>query len=74
MEIVTREEYEELTDEEYVQSVKDNISDCVSDLLYYGRKEDSESLPMGKIEDLVARNVISVDDMVRWFREALGTL
>lgn len=46
------------------------IDDAVSELLYYGRKEDEE-LPCGDIEAALAAREISVDEMVEAFRAAL---
>ena len=40
------------------------IDDAISDLLYYDRKED-EDLPVGAIQELVAKGEITVDEMVR---------
>jgi hypothetical protein len=50
--------------------VKGVIQDMVGDLLYYDRKEDEE-LPVGKIEEIIKAEEISVDEIVEAFREAL---
>lgn len=48
----------------------DVISDLVGDFLYYGRK-GCESLPMGELEDAVAKGEICLDEMVAAFRKGL---
>ena len=52
------------------QKVLDIISDAVSNLLYYNRKEDSE-MPVGKINKLVKKGDITIDEMVAEFRKNL---
>jgi len=47
------------------------VSDSVTDLLYYDRKED-ESLPRGEIEEAIESGEISVEDIVNFFREELS--
>jgi hypothetical protein len=46
------------------------IDDAVSDLLYYGRKEDEE-LPRDAIDEAVRNGEITVDEMVAKFKQAL---
>lgn len=46
------------------------ISDQVTDLLFYDRKEDDD-LPMGAIEDAVASGQITIAEMVTEFRRVL---
>ena len=46
------------------------ISDMVSDLLYYDRKED-EDLQVEDIDNAVKNGVISIDDIVYMFRKEL---
>jgi hypothetical protein len=48
----------------------DTITDLVSDLLYYDRKEDEE-LSADDIEDLLHNGGITIDEMVEKFRECL---
>jgi len=50
--------------------VFNTIKDLVSDFLYYDRKED-DLLPVGRIEELVKTQQLSVDDIVNKFREQL---
>ena len=51
-------------------TIENEISDSVSRMLYYDRKEDDE-LPVGVIDKAVRDGEISVDDMVNKFREEL---
>ncbi len=46
------------------------VSDAVTDLMYYDRKEDEE-LPRGAIEEAVAAGEITYEEMVDKFREEL---
>jgi len=46
------------------------IMDMVSDLLYYDRKED-EDLPRGAIEEMIARDELTVNEMVELFQSEL---
>ncbi len=46
------------------------ISDGVSDLMYYDRKED-EQLPRGAIEEAIQKGELTMEDMVDAFQEAL---
>lgn len=46
------------------------VDDLVSSLLYYDRKED-EDCPCGQIEEALASDEISQEDMVIRFRAAL---
>jgi hypothetical protein len=52
------------------QLILDTISDAVTDLLDYDRKED-EDLPRGDIEEAVAAGEITVAEMVDCFRSCL---
>lgn len=47
--------------------IQNTISDCVTDLLFYDRKED-ERLPSGAIEAAIAAGEITLDEMVTIFR------
>lgn len=58
------DEDDEVVDKHYINNV---VSDMVSDLLYYNRKED-DTLPRGKIEDMVKTGELTVDDVVEMFR------
>lgn len=49
------------------QIILDVISDAVSDLLYYGRKE-SETLPRGSIEEAIAAGEITAFEIIEAFR------
>lgn len=46
------------------------ITDLVSNLLYYDRKEDEE-LPRGAIEEMISSKVVTVSDIVDKFRVEL---
>lgn len=50
--------------------IENTITDMVSDLLYYRRKEDS-TLPVGAIDAAVREGEITIDDMVTQFRDEL---
>jgi hypothetical protein len=56
------------------ESIKEHIlgliSDTISDLLYYDRKEDDD-LPRGAIEAAIKRGDITVDEIVAKFKEEL---
>ena len=39
------------------------LRDCVTDLLYYDRREDS-ALPVGAIEEAINNGEISVEDII----------
>jgi len=52
------------------QIILDEISDRVSDFLYYRRKEDEE-LGVGEIEDALAKGEITVDEIVSHFKAEL---
>lgn len=52
------------------QRILNLISDMVSNLLYYNRKED-EQLPVGAIETHIGQGVITVDEIVERFRTEL---
>lgn len=56
-----------------IEHLKDLISDAISDLLYYDRKEDDELRP-GEIEQLVKAGHISEDEILECFRRALRGL
>ena len=47
-----------------------NISDLVSDLMYYDRKEDEE-LPRGAIQEALSVGEITLEEMIYKFREEL---
>lgn len=50
--------------------VMKRVRDLVSDFLEYNRTYDEE-LPKGQIEELIASEQISVDEIVECFRESL---
>ncbi|TET87234.1 MAG: hypothetical protein E3J96_05905 [Sulfurovum sp.] len=50
--------------------LRDTISDMVTDLLFYDRKEDIE-LPKGAIEKAIKDEIISIDYIVDMFRKEL---
>lgn len=50
--------------------IQSTLQDRVSDFLYYDRKED-EDLPRGAIQEAVLEGVITVEEMVKTFEEAL---
>ena len=52
------------------QNIKDTITDGISDLMYYRRKEDDE-LPRGAIEEAVEAGEITVDEMIETFATEL---
>lgn len=52
---------------EYILAV---VDDCVTDLLYYDRKED-DYLPRGAIEEAIKSGEITVDEIVASFRSHL---
>jgi len=54
------------------QNILDEISDRVSDFLYYRRKEDEE-LGVGEIEEAIQQGEITVDEIVDHFRAELVT-
>jgi len=47
-----------------------SVPDLVSDFLYYDRKGD-EDLPVGAIDEAIAKGEVSVDDIVSSFKAAL---
>lgn len=49
------------------------VSDSMSNLLYYDRKEDGD-LPIGAIEQAIKDGVVSVDDILNVVRENLINL
>ena len=52
------------------QMILKTIEDSVTNLLYYGRKEDEE-LPIGAIERLIEDGDITIDEMVAEFKKSL---
>lgn len=48
----------------------DTVSDLVSELMFYGRKED-EDLPSGSIEEAIAAGEISVAEIIAAFGDAM---
>lgn len=52
------------------QDILNTVEDMMSDFLYYDRKED-ETLPVGAIEEAVAQNEISVDEIAAFFAKHL---
>ena len=52
------------------EHIRGTISDLVSCFLYYDRKED-EDLPRGAIEEAIANGEITVDGILREFKQEL---
>lgn len=50
--------------------ILDTVDDLVAAFLYYDRKEDEE-LPMGSIEQTIADKDITIDEIVKRFKEKL---
>lgn len=48
----------------------DTVSDLVSELMFYGRKED-EDLPSGSIEEAIAAGEISAAEIIAAFGDGL---
>lgn len=53
-----------------LERIQDLISDSVTDLLYYDRKEDSD-LPPGEIERMVKAGEISAEEIIGQYRKHL---
>lgn len=54
--------------------IKAHLSDSISDLLYYDRKEDDD-LPKGGIEEAIKAGEITVDEMIKiWSAELIAGL
>ena len=51
--------------------IKNAVSDLVTDLLFYDRKED-EDLPMGAIEEAIKTGEITTAEIVNHFRFELN--
>lgn len=47
------------------------VKDLVSDFLYYDRKED-QTLPVGRIEELIKAEALSPELLAEWFWRELG--
>jgi hypothetical protein len=62
--------YTDLTDQELRDYILAVSSDAMLDFLHYNRKED-DVLGRGTIEDAIKRGVITVDEILQVFREAL---
>jgi hypothetical protein len=52
------------------EKILDVLTDMVSDLLYYDRKED-DSLPVGSIEEAVKSGEITLDEMLAHVRQQI---
>lgn len=52
------------------ETIRVVVEDLVGAFLYYDRK-NSESLPMGAIEEAVAKNEITLDEIVKTFGDEL---
>lgn len=52
------------------QHIIDSVTDSVSDLLYYDRKED-EDLPRGAIGEAVRSGEITVEEMITFWADEL---
>jgi hypothetical protein len=59
-----------MTDNDRITLMRLSVRDAVADLLYYDRKNDEE-LGIEEVSDLLARKIVTIDDMVAWFRAAL---
>jgi hypothetical protein len=55
---------------EVIETIKSTVEDLVVNLLYDDRKEDEE-LPRGVIEDSIEAGIITAEEVVVWFRDAL---
>ena len=55
---------------EIIKLIKDTTEDLVLDLVDYGRRDD-EDLPRGVIEDSIEAGIITAEEIVVWFRDAL---
>jgi len=53
------------------QSILNTVSDCVSDLMYYDRKEDEE-LPRGAIEQAIKDGIITKDEIIAVFSQGIN--
>ena len=53
------------------QTILDTVGDTVKDLLFYDRKEDAELGP-GAIQNALANDDITFDEIVEHFRTTLG--
>ena len=56
--------------EEIRTTIQATVSDLVLALMFEDRKEDEE-LPRGVIEDAIDAGIITTEEIVVWFREAL---
>jgi len=56
--------------EKMKEIILDTISDMVTDLFYYNRKNDDE-LPIGEIEKLIKNGDITIDEMVNEFKNSI---
>ena len=52
------------------QIILDTISDMISELLYYDRKEDEE-LGVGDIEQAIKDGVITVDEILTFIKDKI---
>ncbi len=52
------------------EAILGTVEDLVSGFLYYDRKEDEE-LPYGLIEQAIEDGLITVDEIVEYFRQKL---
>ena len=52
------------------KKVNDLISDLVANFLYYDRKEDEE-MPVGKLQDLIKSDKLTVEDITYIFNQEL---
>ena len=59
-----------ITESEMKELILNNVSDLISDFLYYDRKEDEE-LPRGAIEEAVKNNQITVEEISAHFTDKL---
>ena len=62
---------EELTAGETRLIIKHIIKDGVLNMWAYDRKDDEE-MPKGSIEKAVKDGIVTIDEMVEWFREEIS--
>ena len=52
------------------QKIMNVLSDTMTNMLYYNRKEDAE-LPVGSIGKALREGVVTIDEMVKEFKDCL---
>jgi hypothetical protein len=56
---------------EILTTIENTVHDLAVDLLDFGRRDDEE-LPRGVIEDSIEAGILTIEEMVVWFRNALN--